>query len=185
EESFPSDAWVIEDGALVLEKKGGNIITKEKYGDFELAWEFKLTPEANSGIKYFVDNIDNNTGKTAFNGPEYQIIDDFNHTEIKKDPHGTSSTGAMYLLYAPENKALNPAGEWNKGKIVAKGNHVEHWLNGTKVVSYERGSKDYLERMAETKFKDYPDYGQVQEGHLMLTDHGDQVYFRDIRVRRF
>jgi len=184
-ETFPSEAWVIKDGALVLEQKGGNIITREKYGDFELVWEFNLTSEANSGIKYFVDTIDNNsTGKPAFNGPEYQIIDDFNHSQIKEDPHGLSSTGSVYLLYAPENKTLNPAGEWNEARIVAKGNHVEHWLNGKKLVTYERGGQDFLERMAETKFKDYPDYGQVREGHIMLTDHGDQVYFRNIRVRR-
>lgn len=183
-ETFPSDAWVIEDGSLVLAKRGGDIITREKYSDFELAWDFKLTEAANSGVKYFVDTIHNVNGDLAFNGPEYQLIDDINHEEIKKDPHGVSSTGALYLLYAPENKTLNPAGEWNHARIVAKGNQVEHWLNGTKLVTYERGSKDFLDKKAATKFKAYEDYGQVSEGHIMLTDHQDKVYFRNIRIRR-
>lgn len=184
-ETFPSDAWVIEDGSLVLVERGGDIVTKEKYSDFELAWEFNLTEGANSGIKYFVDSLTNqNTGNVVINGPEYQIIDDLNHDEIKKDPNGLSSTGALYLLYQPENKSLNPAGEWNHARIIAKGNEVEHWLNGTKLLSYERGSKDFKDKMAETKFKDYTEYGQVPEGHILLTDHQDKVYFRNIRIRR-
>jgi hypothetical protein len=184
-ETFPSDAWVIEDGSLVLAERGGDIVTREKYGDFELAWDFKLTKGANSGIKYFVDSITNKSnGNVVVNGPEYQIIDDLNYDEIKEEPNGLSSTGALYLLYAPENKDLNPAGEWNHARIIAKGNQVEHWLNGTQLLSYERGSKDFLNKMAETKFKDYPDYGQVPEGHILLTDHQDKVYFRNIRVRR-
>ena len=184
-DTFPSHAWVIEDGSLVLNDRGGDIITKEKYGDFELTWEFNLTDEANSGIKYFVDTLINEaTGDISFNGPEYQVIDDFNHEAIKDDPDGLSSTASLYLLYEPVNKTLHPAGEWNEARIVAKGNHVEHWLNGTRVVSYERGSEDYKERMAATKFKDYPDYGQVREGHILLTDHQDRVFFRNIRIKR-
>ncbi|MEX2591916.1 MAG: DUF1080 domain-containing protein [Anditalea sp.] len=184
-ETFPSDAWVIEEGSLVLAERGGDIVTREKYGDFELAWDFKLTHGANSGIKYFVDSITNKSnGNVVINGPEYQIIDDLNHDEIKKDPNGLSSTGALYLLYAPENKTLNPADQWNHARIIAKGNQVEHWLNGTKVVSYQRGSKGFMDKMEETKFKDYPDYGQIPEGHILLTDHHDKVFFRNIRIRR-
>ena len=184
-DSFPSQAWVIEDGALVLNGRGGDIITREKYGNFELTWEFSLTHEANSGVKYFVDSLLNqNTGEVAFNGPEYQIIDDSNHEAIKDDPEGLSSTGSLYLLYAPENKVLHPAGEWNQARIVAKNGQVEHWLNGTKIVSYQSGSGDFLNRKSETKFKDYPDYGETEEGHILLTDHQDRVFFRNIRIRR-
>ena len=152
-DSFPSEGWVIEGGALVLNGKGGDIITREKYGDFELTWEFNLTQEANSGIKYFVDSLRHQeTGQISFNGPEFQIIDDTNHEAIKDDPEGLSSTASLYLLYAPENKTLNPSGEWNEARIVAKDGQVEHWLNGTKVLSYQRGSADFLERKSETKF---------------------------------
>src|SRR5690606_5776005 len=134
DDSFPSEAWIVKEGDLVLEKKGGNIITKEKYGDFELAWEFKLTPEANSGIKYFVDTINNaSPGKTAVNRPEYQIIDDYNHSDIPKDPQGPSSTGALYHRCSPEDKVLSSGREWNEARIVAKGEDVEHWLNGNKL----------------------------------------------------
>ena len=183
-DSFPSGAWVVDEGSLVLAKKGGDIITREKYGDFELAWDFKLTEGANSGIKYFVDTLYNTNGDLVINGPEYQIIDDLNYEGIKDDPNGVSSTASLYLLYPPENKTLNPAGEWNHSRIVASGNQVEHWLNGVKVVSYERGSNHFKEKMAATKFKDYPDYGQAKQGHILLTDHGDKVYFRNIRIRR-
>lgn len=184
-EDFPSDAWIIEDGTLVLTQKGGDIITREKYGEFELVWDFKLTEGANSGIKYFVDTLAHQTsGEKVINGPEFQLIDDYKHPEIKEDPDGLSSTASLYLLYAPENKNLNPAGEWNQGKILADGKQVEHWLNGTKVLSYERGSQDFKEKMSETKFKDYPGYGQAKEGHILLTDHADKVYFRNIRIRR-
>lgn len=184
-DSFPYQAWVIEDGALVLNGKGGDIITREKYGDFELTWEFNLTQEANSGIKYFVDSIHHQeTGQVSFNGPEFQIIDDTNHEAIKDDPNGLSSTAALYLLYAPENKTLNPAGEWNQARIVAKDGQVEHWLNGTKVVSYQRASDDFLKRKSETKFKDYAGYGETDEGYILITDHQDRVFFRNIRIRR-
>jgi hypothetical protein len=177
--------WKIEDGLLFLEERGGDILTKEKYSNFELVFEFKLTKEANSGIKYFVNTVKNvETGKTMINGPEYQIIDDYNYKNIKDDPNGTSSSGAAYLLYAPKNKKLNPHGEWNSGKIVAKGKKVEHWLNDINVVIYKRGNKDFLERKSTTKFKNDENYGEQESGHIMLTDHGDVVYFKNIKIRK-
>ncbi|WP_209330485.1 3-keto-disaccharide hydrolase [Lunatimonas salinarum] len=184
DQSFPGHAWKYKDGILYLDGKGGDIMTKETYGDFELVFEFNLTEKANSGIKYFVGPIVNEeTGKTMINGPEYQIIDDFNHPEIKKDPNGLSSTASGYLLYQPKNKVLHPHGEWNNGRIIAKGKKVEHWLNGVKVVSYTRGSRDFLKRKAQTKFKSDLNYGELERGHILLTDHGDQVYFRNIKIR--
>ena len=184
--SLPIKGWKIEDGMLFMEGKGGgDIITKEKYGDFELIFEFNLTESANSGIKYFVDTIYNEkTGKMMINGPEYQIIDDYNYKGIKDNPNGTSSTGAAYLFYPPKNKNLNPHGQWNQGKIVAKGKKVSHWLNGKKIVSYTRGNKDYLKKKAANKFKDDKNYGELKEGHILMTDHGDKVYFRNIKIKR-
>ncbi|MBN1108678.1 MAG: DUF1080 domain-containing protein [Bacteroidales bacterium] len=180
----PSDGWKIENGSLFRDGKGGDIITREKYGDFELVFDFNLTEGANSGIKYFVDTLKNAvTGNIMVNGPEYQIIDDYNHTAIKKDPNGLSSTASAYLLYPPENKKLNPHGKWNTGKIVARGTNVEHWLNGVRVLSYDRGSSDFLLKKAETKFKNDINYGEQERGHIMITDHNDVVYFRNIKIR--
>ena len=185
--SFPVNQWKIENGLLFLESKEGRggIITKEKYSDFELVFEFNLTEGANNGVKYFVDTLINcETGKARINGPEYQIIDDYNHKYIKNNPNSLSSTASAYLLYAPRNKKLNPHGQWNKGRIIAKNNRVQHWLNGVKVVSYKRGSKDFLKRKAKTKFKNYKNYGEFKSGHILLTDHNDKVYFRNIKIRR-
>lgn len=182
---FPERGWKVEDGLLFLDSKGGgDIITRKTYGDFELVFEFNLTPSANSGIKYFVDTLHKGeTGKMMVNGPEYQIIDDYNYPGIKEDPNGLSSTAAAYLLYPPKNKILHPAGEWNTGKIVARGKKVTHWLNGQKVVSYRRGSRNFLKRKASTKFKDDTEYGELESGHILLTDHGDKVYFRNIKIK--
>lgn len=182
---FPSGGWKIENSTLFLAGKGGDIVTKEKYSNFELVFEFNLTEGANSGIKYFVDRITNSeTGNSMINGPEYQIIDDLNNTSVKDDPNGLSSTAAAYLLYPPENKRLYPAGEWNTGKIIARGKTVEHWLNGERVLKYKRGSKDFLKRKAKTKFKNDEEYGELKSGHILLTDHNDRVYFRNIKIRR-
>ena len=183
---FPATGWVIENKTLVMAGKGGgDIITRGKYDNFELVFEFNLTPLANSGLKYFVGNVKNKqTGKITVNGPEYQIIDDYNHPEIKDQKNGKGSTAALYLVYAPQNKKLLPAGQWNQARIIANGKHVAHWLNGVKVVDYEKGSQDFRERMATTKFKDYENYGQATGGHILLTDHGDKVYFRNIKIKR-
>jgi hypothetical protein len=149
-----------------------------------LVFEFNLTEGANSGVKYFVDTIKNGVnGSIMVNGPEYQIIDDYNYPGIKEDPNGLSSSASAYLLYAPENKILNPHGEWNTGKIVARGTKVEHWLNGVRVLSYNRGSKDFLRKKADTKFRDDLNYGELKSGHILLTDHNDRVYFRNIKIR--
>ena len=186
EDGFPEKGWKIENGLLFLDEKGGgDIITREKYSDFELVFQFNLTEGANSGIKYFVGTIVNQeSGNKMVNGPEYQIIDDYNNTHVKDDPNGLSSTASAYLLYAPKNKKLNPPGQWNTGRIVSKNGTVEHWLNGERVVKYKRGSKDFLKRKAETKFKNDINYGELESGHILLTDHNDKVYFKEIKIRR-
>ena len=185
---FPEAGWKTEGELLYLEKEdggGGDIVTREKYGNFELVFEFNLTREANSGIKYFVDTVVNReNGRVMINGPEYQIIDDYHNTHVKDDPHGMSSTASVYLFYAPENKKLNPPGEWNTGRIISRNGQVEHWLNGVKVVSYTRGSMDFFKRKAETKFRNDKDYGTREKGHIMLTDHNDKVFFRNIKIKK-
>lgn len=184
-EPFPENGWVIEEDALVLAEGGGDIITKEMYSDFDLRFEFNLTPEANSGIKYFVNKIENKeNGAISRNGPEYQIIDDRNNPDVKDQMHETEKTASVYLLYAPENKKLLAPGEWNTGRIISKDGQVEHWLNGVKVLSYKRGSQDFRERRAATKFKNYETYGEVPSGHILLTDHHDKVYFKNIMIKR-
>jgi len=187
-DSATSRGWEIKNGTCCVRDhaKGQDIITKDTYRDFELAFEFKLTFAANSGIKYLVEKIRNNkTGAMDWNGPEYQIIDDLNNPDLKAHPHEESTTASLYLVYAPLNKKLLPPGQWNSGRIIVKGNHIEHWLNGVKVMSCERGSADFRRRMAATKFNVYDHYGELPEGHIMLTDHdGDQTYFRKIRIRR-
>lgn len=184
--AFPSSGWEVRDGMLFLgERGGGDIITKEEYGNFVLVLDFRLTPEANSGIKYFVGKLkDRQTGETVINGPEYQIIDDYNNPAVKDHRHDIGSTASCYLLYIPKNKKLNPAGQWNRMKIIAKGTYVEHWLNGVKVLSYERGSADFMKRKSGTKFRNLENYGTLPAGHILITDHGDKVYFRDIKIRR-
>jgi hypothetical protein len=184
----PLKGWTIKDGVLCVKDhlKGQDIVTKEAYGDFELVFDFNLTYGANSGIKYLVGEIKNNaTGKMEWNGPEYQIIDDYNHPAVKDHADKKGSTASLYLAYAPENKKLLPTGQWNSGRIIVRGNHIEHWLNGVKVISCERGTQDFRDRMAATKFKVYDHYGELPKGSIMLTDHeGDVTYFRNIRIRR-
>ena len=184
-EKFP-DGWLIEGGTLSLSNKEAEaIMTREKYSNFDLVFDFNLTPSSNSGIKYFVGELkDKRNGRTVINGPEYQIIDDYNHPEVKNHKHDEGATAAAYLIYAAKNKKLHPAGQWNQGRIIANGNHIEHWLNGIKVVSYERGGKDYLRRITQTKFKDYYGYGEATTGHILITSHDDKVYFRNIKIRR-
>lgn len=188
-DTFPSDGWTVEGGALCVKnhKKGADIITRGEYYNFELVFDFKLTHAANGGVKYFVEKIKNNSsGDMVWNGPEYQIIDEDNNPDFKNDNDPKGSTAALYLVYAPENKKLLPAGQWNSASIIVKGSHVSHWLNGVKVVSYERGTPDFRSRMAATKFKDYDNYGELPGGHIMLTNHdGDQVYFRNIKIKQF
>lgn len=185
-ETFPSDGWIIKDGSLFLNKKGaGDIITREKFSNFELDLDFNLTYSANSGVKYFVGELKNSkTGDVVINGPEYQIIDDYNHPEVKNHKHDIAATASCYLLYTPTNVHLRAAGQWNHIRIIARGKHVEHWLNGAKVLSYERGSADFLKRKSATKFKDYDNYGELASGYILLTDHDDKVYFRNIKIKR-
>src|SRR5699024_7529493 len=116
---------------------------------------------------------------------EYQLIDDFRHEAVKDGKSPETSTGSLYLLYAPEGKVLNQPGEWNHVRIVSQGKKAEHWLNGKKVVTYERGSEEFRELVSQTKFDEYQNYGEAPSGHILLQDHYDKAYFKNIKIRRF
>lgn len=186
--SFPKEGWAFENGELTIlpGKKAGDVMTRKMYSNFELSLEFNMSEGVNSGVKYFVDRMKNNTnGKTGWIGFEYQIIDDFNAHKIKGYEGLKGSTGAMYLIYGPNfrKKHLKPAGEWNTMKIRVKGRKVEHWLNGKKVLKVNLNSKDFQANLEKTKFANYDEYGKLPAGYILLQDHGTSIRFRNIMIR--
>ena len=179
QDTFPDRVWKVEDGTLRTIVGGGShdVITREKYGDFELELEWKIAPGGNSGIIYLVSEDFDQTWKT---GPEMQVLDDDKHRD-GKDPK--TSAGSLYALIAPVNKVLKPVGGWNKVRIIVHKGQVEHWLNDRKVIEYDLGSAQLKELIANTKFKDFPRFGQNREGFVALQYHGDEVWYRKIRIR--
>lgn len=178
--SFPSDCWVVRRGVLkTVPGHEHDLITREQYQDFELELEWQVAVGANSGIMYHVTE---EFPETYYTGPEMQIVDDDN-SDDGKNP--LTAAGSLYDLVAPTNKKkLNPAGEWNRARVIVKGHHVEHWLNGAKIVEYELGSPELNAMIANTKFKDWPRFAKAETGYIALQNHGGEVSFRKIRVRR-
>lgn len=190
-DKFPEKGWVIENGELTVlssggaeSRAGGDIVTKELFGDFEFKVDFKLTPGANSGIKYYVDT-EINKGPGSSIGLEFQILDDALHPDAKLGNHeGSRTVSSLYdLIKADPNKHMNPIGEWNSAHIISKNNHVEHWLNGMKVLEYERKSEEYLKLVSESKYVKWPNFGELEKGQILLQDHGDRVSFKNIKVK--
>ncbi|WP_257670585.1 3-keto-disaccharide hydrolase [Parapedobacter tibetensis] len=178
--SFPEKGWVVEDGTLTTQHNGGggDIVTENMYSNFELSVDFKAPVNANSGIKYFVLEDVYEAGKAL--GLEYQTHD----TGIRPlDDGSLHSIACLYELLQATNRVVNPAGEWNSARIVARGIYVEHWLNGIKVLEYERGGKQFREAVAKSKFKNYPNFGKALKGHILLQDHADLTAFRNIKIR--
>jgi hypothetical protein len=173
-------AWEVVDGMLHLDRtngKGGNLLTEREYGDFELLFEWKVAPEANNGIKYRVKDYD---GRVL--GLEYQVIDDFGQPKLKQK-HKTAS---IYDIYdAAEHSHLQPADMWNRGRILVRNSHVQHWLNGRLITEAKIGSQDWEEHLAESKFADVPGFANNYFGRIMLTDHKDEVWYRNIFIREF
>lgn len=174
----PGKGWKIDQG--ILKKlpgvEGGNIVTKKKYSNFILIWEWRISEKGNSGIKYLVDEA-----RLSAPGPEFQMLDDIGHPDGKKG--STHQTGALYDIFPPAaDKLLKPVGEWNRSRIIVRGNHVEHWVNGAPVLTYELGSPELLAAIAKSKFKDAAGYGTKIDGHIMLTDHGDGCDFRNMKI---
>ena len=181
-ETFPSKCWVIEEQSI--KTVGGcdksdqvDIVTKEKYRNFELEFEWRVAPGANSGVIYLISEDQDQTWKT---GPEMQVLDDDKHPDGKKP---TTSAGSLFDLIAPTNKTLRPVGEYNKARVVINNGHVEHWLNGNKILEYDLGSSELKDLIAKSKFKSFPRFAQNSEGLIALQYHGDDVWYRRIRIR--
>ena len=188
-DSFPTNGWKIEDGMLKVlpgdgkeSAGGGDIITTKKYKDFELSVDFFVTPGANSGIKYFVDP-DMNKGKGSAIGCEFQILDDKLHPDGKKGVAGNRTVGSLYDLIAPRPGKPFNIKFFNTARIVVKGNHVEHWLNGFKTVEYERNNDMWRGLVAYSKYKIWPNFGNAAEGHILLQEHGNEVWFKNVKIR--
>jgi hypothetical protein len=188
-DKLPERGWKVQDGLLIVDESGGgeaafggDIVTVDEYSDFELAADFLLTPGANSGIKYFVVEAEPRTPGSA-KGLEYQLLDDAGHPDAKLGIRGNRTCASLYDLIPAGNKPAVPIGAWNRAGILVKGKHVEHWLNGVKVLEFERGGPDFLAHKAESKFRDIPGFGEYPAGHILLQDHGNRVSFRNIKIR--
>lgn len=179
-DGFPDKGWVVEDGCLrvMAGGGGGDIITTGQYGDFELSLEWKAAPRANSGIMY---RVLERHGASWQTGPEYQILDDHGHNLAPSHIH---SAGSLYDLYPPsEKKVLKPTGEFNTTRIRLHKNRLEHWLNDVLLVEVDLSSDEWKEKIAGSKFRSYEGFGVEPRGHIALQDHGDDVWFRNIRIR--
>lgn len=178
--------WTVENGAMHFTGEASSqdgeppltLITADQYSDFELRIEWKISPDGNSGIMYRVSEEEDLPYET---GPEYQLLDNSTLGDDGKDVH---RTGGLYGLYAPSQDVANPVGQYNETRIVARETHVEHWLNGTKLLEVEIGSDTWKKRVKGTKFANWPRFAQPDSGHIALQDHGYPVWFRDVKIRR-
>jgi Domain of Unknown Function (DUF1080) len=187
-DTFPAQGWVVENGAIKrlasvkTTGAGGDIITTGEYGNFELALDWKLTAGGNSGLKYLIAEPPGTTGRSGV-GYEMQILDDERHPDAKAGVNGNRTAGALYDLIPPSTHAAKPIGEWNEARLVVKGKHVEHWLNGQRIVQFEIGSPEMKALIAKSKYKDIQGFGDTTGGHILLQDHGDEVSFRNLKIR--
>jgi sugar phosphate isomerase/epimerase len=191
---FPKSGWKTENGELIAfaygggeSNSGGDIITKKQYGRFTLKWEWRMdTKGGNSGVKYFVqEGLGSNKGYGF--GLEYQLLDDMFHPWMlqgKMKPNDYHTLGSLYEIYpASEDKQPSPLGLWNESMIVCKGDKIEHWLNGKRILEYDRSSDDFKAKIAASKFKDIPNFGVNDKGHILLQDHGSIIHYRNLKIQ--
>jgi hypothetical protein len=194
---FPENGWIIEDGILKVEQadgaesgNGGDIVTEEEYENFILEADFRITEGANSGIKYFVDT-ELNQGAGSAIGCEYQILDDANHPDAKMGRDENRTLASLYDLIPADARRYNPdlrkkrsnGYDWNRARIIVKGDDVEHYLNGILVVKYNRSGQQWKDIVAASKYAKWPDFGEARKGHILLQDHGDEVHFKNIKLK--
>jgi hypothetical protein len=187
---FPDSGWVVKDNQLIHKSSagkesvsGGDIVTEEEFTNFELELEFNVAKGGNSGIKYFVVERQPKPAGSAI-GCEFQILDDENHPDAKLGKNGNRKAGSLYdLIPAPVEKTFFGPEKWNKARILVNGKHVEHWLNGVKTIEYDKGTEAFKTRIAESKYQKFPFFGNDDKGHILLQDHGDEVAFKNIRIR--
>jgi len=172
-----SDGWVVQDGALTRVGAGGDIITSDEFKNFELSIDWKIEPGGNSGIFY---RAADDTDEIYWNAVEMQVLDDAKHPDGQSP---VTSAGAAYDLYPAPRGHVHPGGEWNTARLIVNGNHVEHWLNGFRLLEYELGSRDWDSKVAGSKFKPHPRFGKNSQGHIGLQDHGNVVAYRNIKIR--
>jgi Domain of Unknown Function (DUF1080) len=171
--------WQVVDGALTRVGGGGDVITVDEFASFELALEWQIAPAGNSGIMF---RVSESAEATFHTGPEMQVLDNARHPD---GANPLTSAGACYGLYAPTADVARPAGSWNEVRLLVSGSHVEHWLNGVKIVEYDLGSADWTSRLQASPFRDVPTYGREPRGHIALQDHGDRVAYRSIKLKAF
>lgn len=196
--AFPTNSWTIKDGELtvVSNRNGGatseaDIITRKRFSNFEFAADFKIAPGAKGGIKYLVQpeaGLITDAGVPSSNSPtlglQFQILDDALNPDAKLGRAGDRTLASLYdVLPASSSKKANAVGEWNSVRIIVLGNHVEHWLNGAKVLEYERGSPEFRAAVAQSKYKNTPGFGEWPDGHILLQQHGFEVSFRNLRLK--
>lgn len=180
----PNTSWEVNDGTLHCKpfedgvtNHRSDLMTKNQYENFELIFQWKISAQGNSGVMFRVSEEYDEPYAT---GPEYQLLDDEGYPGETKP---TNVSASNFDMHAPDKKNANPVGEWNESKIVVNGNAVQHWLNGLKVVDYELYSDDWMERKNASKWKDFPGYATITRGHIVLQDHGNEVWFKDIMIR--
>ena len=178
-----NNSWEIKEGTLHCKSESAadnraDFVTKGKYKDFELSLQWKIAKGSNSGIMY---RVSEKYDAPYLTGPEYQLIDDRGYPEALTPKQ---KTGADYDMMPAGNSPIKPAGEWNQTKILVKGNHVEHWLNGVKLFEFEQFSDEWLKRKENSKWKDAKGYGAVKKGYICLQDHGGEIWFKEIQIRK-
>lgn len=190
-DAFPEKGWQVSDGVLTVlasdgaeSTNGGDIVTEDQYSAFDLSFEFKITEGANSGVKYFVTLSEHNPGSAI--GPEFQILDDERHPDAKMGRDGNRTMGSLYDLITSKKvwRTKREIGEWNRGRIVVEpDNKVTYYLSGEVIVEFVRGSEEFRKLVSESKYKDWENFGEAEQGHILLQDHGDEVSFRSIKIK--